>query len=511
MNRKPLLNKPAFLIFLLFALSSLPFAQGSSTRIDKGSLPGKVDRLMARFVQAGTPGAAIMIIQKDKVLFEKGYGLANLETKVPIKPDTAFLLASVTKQFTAMAIMILEEQGKLRYDDPLAKFFPQFPPYAQNMTIRHLLNHTAGLTEYETIYLNTGKVGKNWPRSSKGKPDEFEPSAKDVLALLGKQEELRFKPGDKYEYSNSGYVILGQIVEKVSGKSCARFFHQYIFKPLEMKNSLLYDRASPKIKNPATSYTLEFGSYKDIDYTPFNFVYGEDNVYSTITDMYKWDHALYTEKLVKASTIKKAFTPGKLNDGSFTSYGFGWMLSTSEGRKVVSHSGSWVGFRTYIMRDIEDKNTFIIFSNVSHIPVTRIANALRDILHGREYTLPKISIVRAIGQTILQYGIDAAIKQYRQLKKKQSHLYSFRVRELNTLGYQLLGINKVKDAVKIFKLNAAVYPQDSNVYDSLGEAYMKDGNKELAIKNYKKSLQLNPNNRNAVDMLKKLKQSGKKP
>lgn len=326
----------------------------------------QVDALLAPWSQGATPGAAILVIQDGQILLKKGYGLANLENKQPIEPDTAFLLCSITKQFTAMAVMILAERGKLRYEDALSGFFPEFPPYAQKITIRHLLQHTAGLPEYDDLLIAAGRIDGFWPRSAKSRPSAFEPTAKDILRLLAKQKEPRFAPGEKWEYSNSGYVVLAQIVEKASGQTFAQFLQQEIFGPLGMKRSRLYDETRPAIEKRATSYRLApNGVYRDIDYAPQNAVYGGDNIYSTIEDMYLWDQALSTEKLVRAATLREAFTPGRLNDGTATRYGFGWGLQQALGREALAHSGSWLGFRTYILRFPDQRFTVVVLSNLA--------------------------------------------------------------------------------------------------------------------------------------------------
>ena len=330
-----------------------------------------------------------MIIIKDhQVLLKKGYGLADVEAKKPITPDTAFLLASVTKQFTAMAIMMLAERKKLSYEDPLSKFFPEFPSYAQNITVRKLLNHLAGLTEYDDLFVESGMVDRDWPRSSKSKPSNFEPTSKDALKLLTQQKTLRFSPGEKFEYSNSGYVILAQIVEKVSGNSFAEFLRENIFRPLGMKRSLLNDEVRPSIPNLASSYTFKDHVYREIDYTPLNAIYGEDNIYSTVEDLYKWDQALYTEKLVRASTLREAFTPGRLADGTLTNYGFGWRLGKFLGLDTVSHTGSWLGFNNYYVRFPGERFSVIVLSNSTQFQPVMIANKIARIYLAAKVKLP---------------------------------------------------------------------------------------------------------------------------
>jgi len=361
----------------------------------------KVDRLFAPWSKGDSPGAAVIVIKDSQILLKKGYGLANLENKKPIEPDTAFLLASITKQFTAMAIMMLAERGNLRYENPLSKYFPEFPPYARQITIRHLLNHMAGFPEYDELFLESGKLDKDYPRSAKTKPSSFEPTAKDALAILAQVKAPRFAAGEKWEYSNSGYVILAQIVEKVSGQSFSQFLQQNIFTPLGMKRSLLYDETRPKIQNVATSYTLKDGVYKDIDYTPQNAIYGEDNIYTTVEDMYKWDQALYTEKLVKAVTLKEAFTAGRLNNGESAEYGFGWNVRKFFGLNTVAHSGSWIGFRTYIVRFPDQHFTVVVLANLAELGVRDFANKISKIYLGDKMTLPVA--IQLASEVMLKY------------------------------------------------------------------------------------------------------------
>lgn len=342
----------------------------------------KVDALLAPWSKGDTPGAAVLVIKDGKVLLKKGYGLASLETRKAIDTDTAFLLGSIAKPFTAMAIMILAERKKLHYDDSLSKFFPEFPNYAHNVTVRRLLNHTAGFPEYDDLFVQSGKMDSDWPRSVKTKPSSFEPTSKDALRILSQVKELLFAPGDQYKYSNSGYIILAQIVEKVSGKSFAQFLQQEIFKPLGMKRSQRYDETRPTIKNRATSYKLIEGVYQDIDYAPQNAVYGEDNIYTTIDDMYYWDQALYTTKLVSKATLKEAFTPGKLNNGKGTNYGFGWFVTERFDQQMLSHSGGWLGFRNNIFRFPEQRFTVVVLSNMTPFRPGMIAGEISKIYLG---------------------------------------------------------------------------------------------------------------------------------
>jgi CubicO group peptidase (beta-lactamase class C family) len=353
------------------------------------SVTGRVDALLAKWNHKDEPGMAALLIHKGRIEYRKGFGLADLDTHTPITPNTQFLLASVTKQFTAMAIMVLVEQHKLRFDDTLAKFCPEFGDYARIITIRDLLNHTAGLTEYSELLV--GKVDiENYFQSSKSPPAAHEFTAAEALQVLGRQEKLRFSPGDKFEYSNSGYVVLGQIIERVTGKRYAEFLKETIFDPLGMHNTLVVDERKQKVWRLALGYEKRNGQWQDISYTPENYVYGEDNVYSTVNDLYKWDQALYTERLVHRSTLEMAFTPGRTNDGREinapflderpTSYGFGWFIGSLDGNQTIEHGGAWSGYRTYILRVPSRRVTAIVLTNSANEEVPEIAQQLVEIV-----------------------------------------------------------------------------------------------------------------------------------
>ena len=270
------------------------------------SLAARIDSVAAPWSTGRTPGIAVLVWRNGVVEFAKGYGLASVENRVPITPDTRFLLGSVSKQFTATAIMILADRGKLSYDDPLSKFFPSFPAYADSITVRHLLNHLGGLPEYEKLFVEKGLVDKNWPRSIKTRPSRFEPTAHDALALLERVPAPDFAPGSRFVYSNSNYVVLAQIVEKVSGQPFRVFVSENIFRPLGMSQSVLYDETRPVIPGRASSYRRAGVRFEEIDYTPFNTIYGEDNVVTNLNDLGKWIGAVERPALVRPETQELA-------------------------------------------------------------------------------------------------------------------------------------------------------------------------------------------------------------
>lgn len=311
---------------------------------------GEVDTLLTDLCKQGQFNGAVLISKNGKVVFKKACGIANTDKKTPLTTATPFNLASVAKQFTAMAIMILEEKGKLKYDDSIAKYLPELEHY-KAVTIRRLLNHTGGFMEYEELFekykWDTSKTVDN----------------NDLIALLKKQQPaLLFEPGSKFMYSNTGYVLLGSIIQKASGQPFEIFLKQNIFDPLGMKNSFAYNLNMKQCPaERAMGFIMRDSTPSLFDLTYLDGVMGDGNVYCSADDLFIWDQALYTEKLVKKATLALAFTPGKLNNGTSTDYGFGWGLSGDQ--KSVRHQGAWVGFRTFIYRDMSTNSALIILDN----------------------------------------------------------------------------------------------------------------------------------------------------
>ena len=324
-----------------------------------------------------SPGAALLVIRDGRILHSKGYGFARRETKEPFRPDTPSLIGSVSKQFTAMAIMMLAERGRLSCDDPLSKFFPDFPPYSQKITIRHLLNHTSGLQIFDELTSPKHGISKD-------------STANDMLELLSRQQHLRFTPGDKWEYNNGGYVLLAHIIEKASGKGYAQFMQENIFQPLGMNNSFVsYDEARLKTVRRAIGYYKEWYGLKVSDFlAPLKLYNGAGSLFSTVEDLYKWDQALYTEKLVKATTLEQAFTAGRLNDGTPTHYGFGWELYVYKGVRYMIHPGGWGGFKAFILRFPGQQFTVIALSNSGQFDIYNLPLAITRIYLAEEIAVP---------------------------------------------------------------------------------------------------------------------------
>jgi CubicO group peptidase (beta-lactamase class C family) len=334
----------------------------------------KIDSVLNFYHEQGILNGTVLVAEAGKVIYQKGFGYANMDTKDRLEPKSVFRLASVSKQFTAMCIMMLEEQGKLDYDDNFQKYLPELK--YEGVTIRHLLWHTSGMPDYLDF------MPKHFP------DDEY--LNDDVIKTMAKHHPKKhFKPGEKYEYSNTGYLLLGSIVERVSGVSFKEFLHQNIFDRIGMSSSIFPfgKNEFKEMANRVRGYNrTKDGGHVDNDYANFDYdVCGDGGVFSSVIDLFKWNEALYTENLVKKETIQEAFKPYVLNDGSVGDYGFGWSINEVDSNKIVGHGGSWIGFRTHILRDITNKHCVIVLTNIGNRNGTALYNACYNIIMGKPY------------------------------------------------------------------------------------------------------------------------------
>jgi len=327
----------------------------------------KVDEYMNAGVKQGRFSGAVLVAKDGKVLVSKGYGMANYEESTPITPQTKFRLASVTKQFTAMGILILQERGKLKVEDPICKYVEACPAAWETITIHHLLTHTAGVPNY------TALSGYR----------ELKTQHTTVAALIArfKDQPLDFKPGEQFRYSNSNYALLGHIIERVSGKTYGVFLQENIFGPLKM-NASGYDSTSAILKRCAQGYERVGDKLINVDQVDLSVSYAAGGVYSTVEDLYRWSQMLSTEKLVSEKTLAAMTTPFKNN------YAYGLIVDEQFHRKQISHSGSIDGFVTFITRYPNDKVTIIVLSNFGSAPSPIIARDLAAIVFGEKYEVP---------------------------------------------------------------------------------------------------------------------------
>ncbi|HEX5875999.1 MAG TPA: serine hydrolase [Pyrinomonadaceae bacterium] len=471
----------------LYVALILSFSQSVVLAQDKAA---KIQEVLALAHKYRQFNGTALVAENGKVIYKQGFGLANMEWNIPNTPDTRFRLGSITKQFTAALTLQLVEQGKIKLDGKVSDYLPDYrKDTGQKVTIHHLLTHTSGIPSYtsqagflENVSRNPYKVGDFVTKYASG--------------------DLEFEPGSRFVYNNSGYFLLGAIIERVTGKSYAQALKDNILDPAGMKNTG-YDLHDPLIPKRAAGYRKTADGYENAAYLDMSIPYAAGSMYSTVEDLYLWDQALYTDKLLSAASKDLMFKP------FLQEYAYGWGVRNASFKhneqpvQIIEHGGGIHGFATVITRFPKEKNLIVLLDNTGQ-NVERLSGTIGSILYNQPYDPPKISIVPLLEKTIGEKGIAAGIAQYRELKAKQSATYDFAEPELNQLGYQLLSAGKMQAAIEIFKLNVEAYPQGFNTYDSLGEAYMRINDRNLAIANYKKSLELNPKNTNAVAMLKKL-------
>ncbi len=337
----------------------------------------QIAEIFAPLQSKTAPGAAVLVIDHGKEVFKAGYGLANLETKRAIDAHTNFRLASVTKQFTATAIMLLARDGKLRYDEHLTDIFPEFPAYGRTITIRNLLNHTSGLPDYEDL------LTAEYPKTA----DAMIPQIHDagVLKLLEEQHAGKFPPGTKWEYSNSGYAVLALIVEKVSGQPFGTFLRDHIFVPLGMTQTIAYERGKNDVFERAYGYTKLNGEWREHDQSSTSAVLGDGGVYSSITDLAKWDRALKMHTLLTSKEMAPALTPvlAARDDHMPGQYGFAWFVDPYRGQQRMWHTGETVGFRNVIERFTSDQLSIIILCNRDDLNPEAMALKVADLFLGK--------------------------------------------------------------------------------------------------------------------------------
>jgi CubicO group peptidase (beta-lactamase class C family) len=375
-----------------FALLTFCTAGGRPAQSADTSREKQVEAIFSGLSSPDAPGFAVLVRENGKTAFERGYGVRDLGTKARIDAHTNFRLASFTKQFTAMAIMLLAHDGKLHYDDKLTKFFPDFPAYGKDITIRNLLTHTSGLPDYEDLMETAEKTGGPlWT-------PEHQIQDEEVLQLLEKASKGFFAPGTSWAYSNSGYVLLGLVVAKVSAEPFGEFLLQRIFSPLHMDRTLLYVKGKNEVANRAYGHTREKDSraFKESDQSSTSATQGDGGVYSNLGDLEKWDDALRNHPLLSEKEMQPALTPVKLADGSEphwpsetnddnlhpgkpVSYGFGWFLDPHEGHPRMWHTGSTMGFYTVIERFPNEDLTVIILSNRTDWDREKVALQVADI------------------------------------------------------------------------------------------------------------------------------------
>ena len=339
---------------LLVCLASLASAADQADPVD--------NYVLAEMATQHIPGLALLVSRGGHVIRAQGYGLANVELQVPVKPETIFQSGSVGKQFTATAVMMLVEEGKIALDDPLPKYFPDAPAPRTQVTVRQLLSHTAGFTDY--------------PNGFDMRKDYTEAELLKIVEAI----PLAYQPGTSWNYSNLGYLTLGIVIHKVTGEFYGDFLQDRIFRPLDMNSARIISEADI-VPNRSAGYRLLNGELKNQEWVaPTLNTTADGSLYFSIVDLAKWDAALYTEKLLKRSSLEQMWTVAKLQDGQPNSghYGFGWLTGKRNGHSVVEHEGSWQGFETDISRYLDDKLTVAVLANLAESKPYIVANHVAE-------------------------------------------------------------------------------------------------------------------------------------
>ena len=323
-----------------------------------------IAELFAEYAEPSTPGASVVVARRGVVVLARSSGLADVDNRVPVTTTTAFRLASVTKQFTATAILALVEAGGLGLDDPLDRLLPGVPPYARAVRVRHLLTHTSGIPDYEALL---------------GDREGPQLTDQDVLTLLWQAEDLYFRPGTEWRYSNSAYALLALIVERVSGESFARYLRKRVFDRAGMPNAVAHVDGIDTIGERAYGHSLEGNVWRRTDQSRTSAVLGDGGVYASAVELAAWSAALDRNAVLQRAMFEAATTPAVLETGTLTQYGFGWFLDHYKSARRQRHEGDSIGFRTSIQRYPDDLLTVIVLVNRTEAPIESLSDSVADL------------------------------------------------------------------------------------------------------------------------------------
>ncbi|MFN8381565.1 MAG: serine hydrolase domain-containing protein [Anaerolineales bacterium] len=338
--------------------ANLPIETEPTVSVEGSDIVLQVDSLMASTFTSDAPGGAVMVIQDGEIVFQNGYGLADVENEKLITVDSVFHLGSVGKQFTAMGIMMLVERGLVDYDEPIGNYLPELAWAGDEVTVRRLLHHTSGLLGYD----DSDEIYDALVASADL------PTNDDLLNVLAAVGDFQSDPGEEYSYSNTGYDILGALIERISGQTYSAFMSDNIFTPLAMKHTFAMPNSQRlNGKNVAASYYFENGRPVEYEPDPLDMLSGSGSIYSTVGDMFLFDQALYTDELVSQKTLADAFVSGVLNNGEKTNYGFALDLGEYAGESYVGHSGAWLGFESYYLRFPKRNFSVVILLNFDYL------------------------------------------------------------------------------------------------------------------------------------------------
>ena len=451
-----------------------------------------IDALMSRYFDYGQFNGTVLVAAAGEPIYRKGFGLANMEWEIPNTPDTRFRLGSITKQFTAALILQLVSEGKVELDAPLSRYVPEYPAETgDRVTVHQLLTHTSGIKSYTSL----PRFWKDLTR------DAFKPLA--FLSVFS-AEKPDFSPGERFLYNNSGYFLLGVIIEKVAGKSYETALEERIFKPLGMSGSG-YDRHEKLITKRAGAYTQTLDGYVHDQWIDMSTPYAAGALYSTVEDLYRWDQALYGDEVLSAEMKKLMFTEHAQPPGSKVGYGYGWLIEeadqpgeSDEPLEIIGHGGGIPGFSTLIQRIPADRHLVVLLNNTGGTKLGEMATKIREILYGQRPEDPKRPAAPEIYDAYQEGGSAAAIARFRQLRDADGETDDLDPQQLRRVGAHLLTSGHAEDAIAVMTFHTAEFPRDAEAQVLLGDAQLAAGKKDDAAASYGRALTLAPGRADAI-------------
>jgi CubicO group peptidase (beta-lactamase class C family) len=487
---------------LLLLCGTATFGWGTQTNASNDTdkqlnkIRQKLDAVMLQYKETlEVPGFSIGILEDNKVIYAKAFGVRSLDSKEPVTTRSLFHMSSVSTPFVATAVMQLTEKGKIKLEGKLVDYLPYFKIDDQrykDITIGQILSHTSGLPDVRDY---------QWD-----KPQYDDGAAERYIRSLTK-EKLIADPGKTFRYSNMAYNILADVIARTSGMTFETYMKENIFKPLGMNDSTFLKKEVPQELGNTAHLLSRPPDYK-ISVSkiyPYNRVHASSStLHSNVEDMLKWAKAnlnrgiLKNKRILQTTSHQQMWTPQVKGIGGNANraIGLSWAINIYKGHQTISIGGADVGFRTTFIMLPQKSIAVIAMGNANTFSSRRAAFAALDILLGEEPGKPRKPIAIPVGRMIGKKGAKAAVELYHQLKKNNPGNYYFNESMFNGLGYALVNQNKIDDALEIFELNVSQYPHSWNVYDSLAETYLEKGNKEMAIKNYRKAVELNPKSSN---------------
>lgn len=463
--RKYLLKKETVTItIILYFLAQNILAQSDKAR--------QIDSLMNWTNSIGIFNGNILVSKNDKIIYNSSWGYTNASRTEKLTSAFRFNIGSISKEFSAASIISLQEKGKLDLDDKISKFVPELPKWANEISIKNILQYTSGLPDI------------NWDKVK---------STEDLLNNLKQLDTLLFKPGTNYKYSNNNFFLQQVIVERIAKIPYNDYLKLFLFKPCKINRAVV---------NPTNSMPNIAKSFDDrlVD-APLNLPIS-GVVYATTDDMLKWSKCLIKNKVIGKKSV---FQIGQRFDLPNAQSGLGITAFSNNELIAFQHDGSAFNYRALLFSDLKDNVTIILLENNGNEKIFEIADAIKAILKSQKYNLPKKSFFTQFRSQLDNLSLDEFIDFYNRIRTSQSNIYDVESEvTLNSIGYYLISLNRLDDAIKIFKLNIDLFPDSFNVYDSMGEAYSNKGDYKSAILNYKKSLELNQNNYNAKQMIENI-------